>query len=263
MRKWDECENDEESYVDDVNGGFLDPEMVSGARVEELAGYLKMRVYCRVPVAECGSHRVIQTKWVDSNKGDKRSPEMRCRLVAKEVKKRNNTEEESANFFASTPLLAAVKFLISEAMTKRVSRNNRPSKLSFIDVKKAHLCSELLRELYVEPPLEANEPAGIVWRLQRAMCGTRDAAAWERERTKTLNSVVLESGARNPAWLHSEKINTFMVVHVDDFITLGDEEALSESDKVISSHYTIKVRAVLGAGRDDAKEVRILNRYVR
>ena len=30
--KWDECENDEESYVDDVNGGFLDPEMVREAR---------------------------------------------------------------------------------------------------------------------------------------------------------------------------------------------------------------------------------------
>ena len=54
-------------------------------------------------------------------------------------------------------------------MTKRVSRNNRLLKLSFIDVKKAHLCSEVLRELYVEPPLEANEPPGIVWRLQRAM----------------------------------------------------------------------------------------------
>ena len=35
--KWDECENDEESHVDDVNGGFLDPQMVREARVEELA----------------------------------------------------------------------------------------------------------------------------------------------------------------------------------------------------------------------------------
>ena len=41
----DECENGEESYVDDVNGGFLDPEMVREARVEELTGYLKMQVY--------------------------------------------------------------------------------------------------------------------------------------------------------------------------------------------------------------------------
>ena len=101
--KWDECENDEESYVDDVNGGFRDPEMVREARMEESAGYLKMQVYCRVPVAECGSHKVIQSRWVDRNEGDERSPDSRCRLVAKEVKKRNNTEEESANFFACTP----------------------------------------------------------------------------------------------------------------------------------------------------------------
>ena len=87
----DECESVEESHVDDVNGGFLDPEMVRQARVEELAGYHKMQVYCRVPVAEIGSHEVIKTRWVNTNKGDERSPEIRCRLVAKEVKKRNNT----------------------------------------------------------------------------------------------------------------------------------------------------------------------------
>ena len=98
--------------------------MVRESRVEELAGYLAVQVHRRVPVAECGSHRVIKT----------RSPQIRCQLVAKDVKKRNNTEEESANFFASTPLLDAVKFLISDAMTKRASRNNRPLKLSFIDV---------------------------------------------------------------------------------------------------------------------------------
>ena len=54
-----------------------------------------------------------------------------------------------------------------------------------------------------------------------------------------------------------------MVVHGDDFVTLRDDEALSEVERVMTSHYTIKVRAVLGAGRDDAEEVRILNRYVR
>ena len=51
----------------DVNGGFLDPEMVREARVEELAGYFKMQVYCRVPVAEIGSHKVIKTRWVSRN----------------------------------------------------------------------------------------------------------------------------------------------------------------------------------------------------
>ena len=88
------------------------------------------------------------------------------------MQKRNNTEEDSANIFASTPPLEAVKFLISEAMTRRVSRNNLPLKLSFIDLKEAHLCSEVLRQLYVEPPPEANVPPDMVWRLQHGNdCG--------------------------------------------------------------------------------------------
>ena len=89
-------------------------------------------------------------------------------------------------------------------------------------MKKAHLCSEVLRELCVEPPPEANEPSGIVWRLQRAMNGTRDAAAaWEREWTRTLNSVGFESGVSNPALLHSEKLDAFMVAHGDQFDNPG------------------------------------------
>ena len=52
-------------------------------------------------------------------------------------------------------------------------------------------------------------------------------------------------------------------VHVDYFKILGDGEALSEVERVMSSHCTIQVGAVFGASRDDAKGVRILNRYVR
>ena len=67
------------------------------------------------------------------------------------------------------------------------------------------------------------------------MCGPRDAAAaWEREWTKTLNSVGFESGV--PALLHSEKLDAFMMVHGDDLITLGDDEAFSEVQRVMSSH---------------------------
>ena len=54
-------------------------------------------------------------------------------------------------------------------------------------------------------------------------------------------------------------MEAFMVALGDDFSTMGDDEV----EHVMSSHFTIKVRAVFGAGPDDAKEVRILNRYVR
>ena len=46
-----------------------------------------------------------------------------------------------------------------------------------------------------------------------------------------------------------------------DFVTLGDDNALREVARVISSQHTIEVRAVLGAGRNDAKKVRIPNRF--
>ena len=51
--------------------------------------------------------------------------------------------------------------------------------------------------------------------------------------------------------------------HGDDFVSLGDDDSLPEVTHMVSSHYTIKVWAILGACRDGAKEVRILNRYVR
>ena len=57
--KLNECVTDEESHVDDVNGGFLDPVFVREARVEQVAGYLAMQVYCSVPVGECASYKVI------------------------------------------------------------------------------------------------------------------------------------------------------------------------------------------------------------
>ena len=77
-----------------------------------------------------------------------------------------------------------------------------------------------------------------------------------------MNSVGFESGVSNPTLPHCETLDASMV-HGDDFITLGDSEALSEVERAMNDHYTTKVRAILGAGCDDAKEVRILNRHVR
>ena len=78
----------------------------------------------------------------------------------------------------------------------------------------------MLLDWNVDPPLEANELLNIVWRLQRAMYGSRDAAAaWELEKTRTLNGVGFESGVGNPSFPHCEKLDPSLVVHGHDFST--------------------------------------------
>ena len=52
--------------------------------------------------------------------------------------------------------------------------------------------------------------------------------------------------------LRSERMDALMVVHGDDFITLGDDDALGEVQRLMINHYTIKVRTILGAGRHAA-----------
>jgi hypothetical protein len=70
---------------DDMNGVFLDPDLVIAARAEEMAFFKKLGVYKRVPrskVAEMGG-KMVSVKWLDTNKGDKLNPNYRSRLVAR------------------------------------------------------------------------------------------------------------------------------------------------------------------------------------
>ena len=46
-------------------------------------------------------------------------------------------------------------------------------------------------------------------------------------------------------WEYCEKLDACIVVHGDDFITLGHDDALREVTRVMGSHYTIIVRAIL------------------
>ena len=131
-----ECEAAETQ--EDVNGSFLVPDLAREAPLKESGGYRDMQVYCPVTV-------------VNQDGGLTPAKKTNVLLVAKEVGQLN-TEEESANFFGSTPPREAVNFLISETTTQKVSRNKRPLKLSFIDVQKRHICARKCRESRMSNP---------------------------------------------------------------------------------------------------------------
>ena len=56
--------------------------------------------------------KIIQLRWVDTNKGVSETPSVIARLIGKEFK----TDDNPANF-AATPPLEAVRFVISRAAT--------------------------------------------------------------------------------------------------------------------------------------------------
>ena len=86
-----DAETDEYSATawDDVKGGKLNVEDVKKARAEEI-GYMKQRgVWEAVPIGECW-RRIgkgpIGIRCVDTNKGSADVPDVRCSLVARDLR---------------------------------------------------------------------------------------------------------------------------------------------------------------------------------
>ena len=161
------AEDDWQSYVDEVSRKPLNAAKVMEARQEELSG--KRCVWTEVETQEAWGRTgagPIGARWIDINKGGEDNPNSRSRLVVKEV--RNGAQEA---LVAATPPLDSIRFLLS------LQRSNRNKlKVMFIDIKRAHWCAKVARFIYVRLPPERRRP-GYCARLNRAMYGTRDAAA--------------------------------------------------------------------------------------
>ena len=74
---------------------------------------------------------------------------------------------------------------------------------------------------------------------------------------------VFEQGLGSPVLLFSEVVDMELLVHGDDFVGVGDEDAALTLVTMLSAVFELKVRAQLGPDRNDAKEVRVLNRMIR
>ena len=100
---------------DDISGEPLPAAAVRTARAEEVAFMEEWGCWTRAPYEEavtCGGRKPIATRWVDVNKGDAASPDVRSRLVAKDF-----AGQRDDSFFAATPPLEALRMLISDMMS--------------------------------------------------------------------------------------------------------------------------------------------------
>ena len=124
-------------------------------------------VYTKISRAEAQRReiKILQTKWVDVNKGDAINPNHRSRFVTMEF---NTTK--LVGLFASTPPLEALKLLVSDVATK-------DEVIMVNDIARAYFEAPISRTVAVELPDEdKSDGQDMVGLLQKSLYGTRDAA---------------------------------------------------------------------------------------
>ena len=245
--------------VDDQSGEPLVPALVRKARMEEMEYFRSMKVYRKVPIAECietTGHKPIAVRWVDINKGDTVNHNYRSRLVAKEFR---GNDDDRPEWFAATPPSECLKIMLHKLAS------NKKYKLSYADVSRAYFYAPAVRPVYVKLPdedkLEGDE--NMCGELRVSMYGTRDAAMnWATEYGETLKQAGFVQGKHSACLFYHEGKDVAVMVHGDDFVAVGDPKHLAETEAILAKKYKIKVEK-LGPDDDDMKEVKILNKIVR
>ena len=205
--------NDREGhYPDEVTGVTLLRDDVAKARMEEMRWYEKFQAFDEVPDETCllrTGGKPISCQFRDINKGDSERVDVRSRLVAREIKQKGTD-----SYFARTPPLARMRYVISRAAT--LSKAGQRRQLMVLDAKRAFLHADALTETYVKPPhLRETERC---WLLKKSMYGTLPAAAgWQHLVQKVDTDIGLPSSSNCPGAFGHSSPDLDMVVHGDDF----------------------------------------------
>ena len=167
----------EDLFYDDVSGASLPSDLVKKGREDELEIIEELKVWEIRPISECfdvTGKAPITTRWVDTNKGDVDSPDVRCRLVGRELKAFQLRDD----VFSATPPLMAVMFLFSLFMTLNIPGASAGAAmcLMFLDISRAYFHSPATRDIYVKLPPERHVE-GFCAKLLKSLYGTRDAGA--------------------------------------------------------------------------------------
>ena len=146
------------TYYDEITGAVLNPESVEKSRGDEVGYMRQLKVYTQSSEEEmisCGVTKPIPTRWLDLNKGDDVTENIRSRCVAQETKRRPSiATDDIAATFAATPPLEAVRMLLSLAMSgqQQATTGRMLRVVGFYDISRAHFHSPVRRNVFIVPP---------------------------------------------------------------------------------------------------------------
>ena len=192
----------------------FDSEDISIAKQKELKSWKDNKVYFEV--SDRGQERV-STRWVCG----KRNNKLKARLVAK------GFQDPEAEFIRTdSPTCSKEGLRIALAVM-----TSNGWKLNSMDIETAFLQgNNFKRNVYLEPPPEANVAKGRIWKLEKCVYGLNDAArSWYLTVKETLLNLGATMSKHDEAlftW-HPTNSNTLLhgmiLTHVDDFCWAGSK----------------------------------------
>ncbi len=245
-------------FVDDITGAPLDKSQAVKARKEEMEYFRRMKVYTKVKREKW--MKVITCKWIDQNKGDEANPNLRARLVGRELAK-----DKREDLFAATPPLESLKMILSIAASHQLDdREDERYIVMSNDVKRAYFYAPATRPIYIQIPVEDREPGDEdrVGVLNLSLYGTRDAAMnWAARYTDLLRSLGFHVGKASPCNFVHEERGISLTVHGDDFTSTGKPAHLRWLGARLAEEFDVKTE-FLGPGRGCSQQIRVLNRVI-
>ena len=259
--------------MDDLTGQKLDPVLCRLARQKEMDFIREKGLWVKRSVKECYDRTKrppVTVRWVETNKGDDVNPNIRSRLVARQIR---GPGQDAV--FAPTPPLEALRTVLSLAATdlpgraKRVRDPASPmrAQVSFVDISRAYFNAPTNPDdpTYVQLPCEdpdyGKDLCGL---LLRHMYGTQKAAeGWQSEYSSFLVSIGFTQGIACPCIFNHADKDIVVIVHGDDFTAVGPKKHLDWYETALEEKYELKKGGRLGSGIDDAKEATCLNRMIR
>ena len=265
-------DNGEGPFFDDLTKQQLPTELVKIARRKELDYFEMKSVWKRVSNQEAwkvSGRPPITVRWVDVNKGDDEHPEIRSRLVARQIRGANEDP-----MFAPTPPLEALRTVLSYAATDlegekpkcRDGRSPNRIQISLIDISRAYFNAKTDPDnpTYVAFPSEDPRHGSTCGLLLKHMYGTQAAAdGWQQEYSQTMINMGFVQGVACPCVFWHKARSLVCSVHGDDFTTAGGKSDLDWFEGELESKYELRKGGRIGPGEHDDKEGRVLNRIVR
>ena len=168
---WLTSPEDYEEIHDAITGARLDPSVVANAEMRFLVDQLGACKYDSVDnCLKTTGKRPIPVKWVDVNRGDAQSLEVRSRLAVAETRQRTALSE-------ATRRRSRQRLLVSFVMSPH-DKDEKSRVLMFIDITRAHPLCTMRRQAWVQ--LLAEDPRsteeGVCGMLLRCIYGMRDAS---------------------------------------------------------------------------------------